>query len=113
MMRLRACDGQASVELIGMLPLILLLGLVGFQLLAAGYSAVLAGHAAEAGALAVAAGTDATEAARAAVPGWSRAGMKVFVDDGAVSVRMRPPSPIAAVGDELEVSADAAVGEAR
>ena len=113
MKRLRACDGQATVELIGMLPLILLLGLVGFQLLAAGYSAVLAGHAAEAGAIAVAAGTDATAAARAAVPGWSRAGMKVEVDDGDVRVHMRPPSPLAAVARELEVHADAAVGGAQ
>ena len=112
MKRWRACDGQASVELVGMLPVILLLGLVGFQLLAAGYSAVLAGHAAEAGALAVAAGTDATAAARRAVPGWSRAEMKVAVDDGAVSVRMRPPSPLGAVARELEVHADAAVGDA-
>jgi hypothetical protein len=112
MTRLRACGGQASVELIGMLPLVLLLGLVGFQLLAAGYSAVLAGHAAEAGAIAVAAGTDATAAARAAVPGWSQARMKVSVDRGAVSVSMRPPSPLEAVARELEVHADAAVGGA-
>ena len=113
MRRLRACDGQATVELIAMLPLIMLLGLVGFQLLAAGYSAVLAGHAAEAGAIAVAAGTDATAAARAAVPGWSRAGMKVAVDDGAVRVSMRPPSPFDAVASELEIHAEAAVETAR
>src|SRR4051794_15435276 len=113
MTRLRACDGQASVELIGMLPLMLVLGLAGFQLLAAGYSAVLAGHAAEAGALAVAAGAGATRAAPAAVPGWSRADMKVSVDDGEVSVRMRPPSPLEAVARELEVHADAAVGHVR
>jgi hypothetical protein len=109
---LRASDGQASVELLGSLPALVLLGLVGFQLLAAGYAAVLAGHAAEAGALAVAGGMDARAAARAAVPGWSRARMTVKVDEDAVRVRMRPPSPLAAVAHELEVRADAAVGSA-
>ena len=46
--------GQASVELLGAVPALLLLGLVAFQLLAVGYAAVLAGNAAEAGALAAA-----------------------------------------------------------
>src|SRR5215208_5016233 len=57
--------GQASVELLGALPLVLLLGAVLLHLLAVGYSASLAGAAAEAGALAVAGGGDAREAARA------------------------------------------------
>ncbi|HKP88987.1 MAG TPA: hypothetical protein VJT75_03330, partial [Thermoleophilaceae bacterium] len=60
--------GQASVELLGALPALLLVGLVAFQLLAIGYAKVLASDAAEAGALATAAGSDAAAAARAAVP---------------------------------------------
>jgi hypothetical protein len=108
--RLRGDRGQASVELIAALPLVMLVGLVGFQLLAAGYAAVLAGNAAEAGALALAGGADARAAARAAVPGWSRTKLTVTVDDESVHVRMRPPSPLAAVARELEVEADAAVG---
>ena len=51
--------GQASVELLGVLPLVVALALAVFQLLAVGYSSVLAGNAAEAGALALAAGGDA------------------------------------------------------
>jgi hypothetical protein len=106
---LRDPRGQASVELLGSVPALLLLGLVAFQLLAVGYAAVLAGNAAEAGALAAAGGADATEAARAAVPGWQRARMKVDVDAERVEVHMSPPSPFHRVEDALEVAASAAV----
>ena len=111
MVRLRACRGQASVELLGVLPVVLLLGLVLLQLLAVGYSAVLAGDAAEAGALAAAGGGGALEAARAAVPGWSRARMRVEVRGGHVDVRMRPPSALEALARRLEVHAGAEVSE--
>jgi uncharacterized protein (UPF0333 family) len=105
----RSSRGQASVELLGALPVVLLVGLVLLQLLAVGYAAVLAGNAAESAALAVADGSDATGAARAAVPGWSRAGMRVRVNGGRVEVWMRPPSALAALARELEVRAHAAV----
>lgn len=101
--------GQASVELLGGLPAILVLGLVLLQLLAVGYAAVLAGVAAEAGALALASGRDPGTAARAALPGWSQARMQVAAARGRVRVALRPPSPLAVVGDRLEVWADAAV----
>jgi hypothetical protein len=101
--------GQAAVELLGAVPALLLLGLVAFQALAVGYSAVLAGNAAEAGALALAAGGDAREAARGAVPGWSRARMEVETDRGRVAVRMRPPAPIERVERVLAVAASAEV----
>jgi len=105
----RSARGQASVELLGALPVALLVGLVVLQLLAVGYSAVLAGNAAEAAALAVADGGEATAAARAAVPGWSRARMRISVSGGRIEVRMRPPSALAALARELEVRAHAAV----
>ena len=101
--------GQASVELLGALPAVLLVGAVVLQLLALGYSVALAGSAAEAGALAAAGGGDARGAARAAVPGWSRAGMRVTSLPGHVSVRLRPPSPLAVVRRTLEVHASAEV----
>ena len=102
--------GQASVELLGALPVVLLLGFVLLQLLALGYSSVLAGQAAEAGALAVAAHADGVEAARAAVPGWSRVRMRVAVTGGRVEVRMRPPAALNALARKLEVRAVAAAG---
>lgn len=105
--------GQASVELLGSLPVVLLVGAVLMQLLAVGYAASLAGAAAEAGALAVAGGGDAREAARAAVPGWSRARMTVRSSGGRVEVRMRPPSPLRAVGRKLELEAHASVEDSQ
>lgn len=104
--------GQASVELLGALPVVLLLGLVVLQLLAVGYSSVLAGQAAEAGALAVAGGGSAATAARGAVPGWSRARMRVAVREGRVEVRMRPPAALDVLARRLQVRARAEV-EAR
>ena len=101
--------GQASVEFLGALPALLLLAFVAFQLLAVGYSAVLAGTAAEAGALALASGVDAREGVRESLPGWSRAGARVSVSGGSVSVRLRPPSPIAAVSRRFEVTGEAFV----
>ena len=105
----RDTRGQASVELLGAVPVVLLLGLVLLQMLAVGYSAVLAGSAAESAALAVAGGGEAVAAARAAVPGWSRAHMRVHVQAGRVEVRMRPPAALDALAKQLEVHADAAV----
>lgn len=101
--------GQASVELLGGLPAMIVLGLLLLQLLAVGYAAVLAGTAAEAGALALAGGGDPAGAARGALPGWSRAGMRVAAAGGRVRVALRPPSPLAVVARRLEVRADAAV----
>ena len=106
---MRGSRGQASVELLGAVPVVLLLGLVLLQLLAVGYAAVLAGNAAESAALAIADGGQAAAAARDAVPGWSRAGMRVTVRGGRVEVRMRPPSALEALARKLEVTADATV----
>jgi hypothetical protein len=104
--------GQASVELLGVLPLLVALGLAALQLLAVGYASVLAGNAAEAGALALAGGSGAADAragVRGALPGWSRARTRVSVDGGRVTVRLRPPSLLNALAERLEVRADAAV----
>jgi hypothetical protein len=101
--------GQASVELLAMLPLLLAVALVAAQVFAVGYSSVLAGNAAEAGALALAGGGDVPTAARTALPGWSRARAKVAVSGGEVHVTLRPPVLLRALGRELEVSATAVV----
>ena len=101
--------GQAAVELVGALPVLLALGLVVAQLLAVGYSAVLAGNAAEAGALALAARADPEASARNALPGWSRARAEVGVRSGRVTVRLRPPSLLAAASRKLEVTSTASV----
>lgn len=105
--------GQSSVELLGALPVLVVLGLFLFQVLAVGYATVLAGNAAEAGAISLAGGGDAEDAAREALPGWSRADMRVGVDGGRVEVSLRPPSPLAALRDRFEVSSAAVVRRPR
>ena len=83
--------------------LLLLAGLVALQLLAAGYALTLADGAAEAGALAL---------ARAAAPAGAPAqrcragratGSMSRSRAGRVTVRLRPPSPFAAVAERLAV----------
>ena len=102
--------GQASLELLGLLPVLLFVALAAAQLLAVGYSSVLAGNAAEAGALALAGGGhDPEAAARDALPGWSRRRLGVAVQGGNVSIRLRPPALLPLIAGELEVTAKAAV----
>jgi Flp pilus assembly protein TadG len=101
--------GQATIETVALVPVILVLGLGMLQLLALGYSSVLAGNAAEAGALALAAGSDARAGVKQALPGWSTARTRVTVTGGRVEVRLRPPSPLRALAERLEVTAAASV----
>ena len=101
--------GQASVELVALLPLLLIVALGGAQVLTVGYSSVLAGNAAEAAALALAGGVDPEEAAHDALPGWSQERLDVAVKGGEVRVRLRPPALIPRLAGELEVTATAAV----
>jgi len=105
--------GQAQIELLGAVPAVLALGLVIMQALAVGYSSVLAGTAAEAGALALAGGRDARAGARAALPGWTRARARVHVRDGRVRVSVRPLAPLRMVSRKLEVSGEASLTEGR
>jgi len=101
--------GQAAIELLGALPVLVGLGLALAQLLAVGYAAVLAGNAAEAGGLALAAGADARASARSALPGWGRAGATVDVRDSRVTVRLPPPSLVSGLASRLEVESTASV----
>lgn len=102
-------EGQSTVELVAALPALLLAGLVALQLLAAGYALTLADGAAEAGALALATGRPAAVAARESLPGWAEEGLEVSVEGGQITVRLRPPSPLAALADRLAVTSSAAV----
>ena len=101
--------GQATIEALALVPLFVALGLGLMQLLAVGYASVLAGNAAEAGALAIARGDDPNAEAHRALPGWSRAGGRIEVEGGRVQVHLRPPSPLRALARRLEVTGSAAV----
>jgi hypothetical protein len=100
-------SGQASVELLAGLPAVALAGFVALQLLLTGYSLTLADGAAEAGALAGAAGNDPERAARGALPAWARGRATVSSDGGRVTVELRPPAPLPALAERLEVSSQA------
>ncbi|MGN6216930.1 MAG: hypothetical protein ACTHN7_08235 [Solirubrobacterales bacterium] len=99
--------GQATVELVAALPALLLAAAVALQLMVTGYAMTLADGAAEAGALALASGGSAAQAAREALPGWARDDVSVSAEGDTVSVRLRPPSPIAALADRLAVDSSA------
>ncbi len=84
--------GQASIELLGALPALLLMALVGWQLVLAGHASWLAANAARVGARAQAVGGDPAAAARGALPAHLRRGARVSGDeDGHVTVRVRLP----------------------
>jgi hypothetical protein len=99
--------GQASIEMLGAIPAIVLAAVVCLQLLATGYSLTLADGAAEAGAIALASDLPAEPAVESALPGWTDDRVEIEVEGGRLTVRLRPPSPLAAVERALEVSSTA------
>lgn len=103
-------SGQASVELVGLLPLLIAAALGIAQLFAAGAARELAGHAAEAGAMAIVQGGDPAEAARAAVPGWSRDRVVVATVARTVRVRITPPTIFPGLAGSLTATARADAG---
>ena len=103
----RRARGQASVELLAALPVLVLAAAFALQLLLVGYTLTIADGAAEAGALAGAAGQDAGSAARNALPGWARGRSRVSAEEGGVRVEVRPPAPLPVIGEALTVSSEA------
>jgi len=104
MSSLTAERGQASVELLAGVPALFLAGLIALQLLVVGYAVTLADGAAEAGAIAIAADRPARPAVRDALPGWTDGRVAVDVRGGRVTVELRPPSPLRALSERLEVT---------
>ncbi|UJA20672.1 pilus assembly protein [Thermoleophilia bacterium SCSIO 60948] len=99
--------GQASVELIAVVPALLLAGLIGLQMALAGLSWSHADSAVEAGALAAAGGGEPEAAVRSSLPGWAREGAEIEADGGEVRLRLEPPSIVPGLGDALAVEATA------
>lgn len=102
--------GQASVELVALLPVLVVGALVAAQLLAAGRCRELAGHAATAGAMALLQDEDPAAAARHALPGWSRSRLDVAIRGRVVRVVLRPPGLLPGVGRALRSRARADAG---
>ncbi|MFF7811930.1 TadE/TadG family type IV pilus assembly protein [Streptomyces sp. NPDC007945] len=82
--------GQAAIEYLGFLPILLLVGLAGLQLGLAAYAAQQAGTAARAAARAATSDEEDAPspeaAAAAAVSGWIETGVERFEGDGEVTV---------------------------
>jgi hypothetical protein len=78
----RGQDGQASVELAALLPLVVLVGAILWQAVVAGQALWLSGAAARAAARAAAVGGDEQAAARAALPPRLQDGLRVRGDGG-------------------------------
>jgi hypothetical protein len=110
---LLGCCGQSTVELVGLLPILVAVTLGAAQLLAAGVADEAADHAAQAGALAILQGGDPEDAARRAVPGWARERVAVDVSGPRVSVSVRPPSPFSSVATRLTARSTAHAGGGR
>jgi hypothetical protein len=107
--------GQASIEVVGLLPMIAAVGLIVAHLLAAAAATEFAGNAAEAGAIALSRDGDparAARAARAAVPGWSRDRLSIRVDGRRVRVRLRPLAAHGKLSDLLTATESADAGPA-
>jgi hypothetical protein len=109
-MSLSSQRGQSTVEVVAMLPVAAAVAFALLQALAAGISAQLADHAAEAGAVAILQGHDPQDAVRKALPGWSRSRSDVSVDGRKVRVRLRPPSISSDLARLLETTAHADAG---
>ena len=108
--RLVAQTGQATVETVAWLPVLLMVVAAVGCLLAAGAARELAGHAAAAGAVAILQGGDPLDAARDALPGWSRDRVTVRRRGRTVQVRVRPPIPVRRLADALVATARADAG---
>ena len=110
MTRTAGSGGQATVELVAMLPLAALVALAIGQLLAAGAARERAGGAAEAGAAAIVQGLEPRAAARDALPGWSEDRVAVRISGRRVRVRLRPISVIPGLADRLAATVVADAG---
>jgi hypothetical protein len=85
--------GQATVELVALLPLLAVVMVGAWQAVLAGHAAWAATTAARAAARANAVGSDPTRAARARLPGSLDRGLRVTAaSDGGVEVRVRIPA---------------------
>lgn len=104
--------GQATVEAVAAVPLLLLVGAIALQLFAAGYALTLADDAAEAGALALAGGRPAKQATLDSLPNWAKGRATVAVEGGGVKVRLRPPALVPGLADSFVVYSAAYVRDA-
>jgi hypothetical protein len=106
--------GQATIELVAALPVVLLVGALAWQLALAGHTAWLAAHAARAGARADVVGGDPAAAARRSLPRPLERGLRVDrAAGGGVSVSVRVPLLVPGWRTPVRVGAVSSLGGAR
>jgi hypothetical protein len=104
--------GQATVELVALLPLVLAVALAAATVLAGQAASEQAGQAAVAGAIALVHGNDARAAARTAIPEEARGRVDITISGSRVTVSFRPRLPLWFLETALEASATADAGKA-
>jgi hypothetical protein len=109
---IRSESGQASVEAVAMVPLVLLAAAVAWQLVLTGHTLWLTAGAARAAARAELVGESPTRAARSALPRSLERGMSVKqVDAGGVRVEVRLPLMVRSWRSPIEIAAASSLGE--
>ena len=105
---IRSEIGQASAELVAVVPFVILCAAVAWQLALAGQTAWLCANAARVAARAAAVGRDPSDAARSALPRPYRHGLEVRRRaSGAIRVRVRIPLLFKRWSTPIGVSAQA------
>ena len=102
--------GQATIELVAMLPLVLAVALSAAAILAGHSAAEQAGQAAQAGAMAMLQGGDPREAARHALPTGVRNRTTIDIEGRRVTVSVRPRLPVEPLAATLTARATADAG---
>lgn len=108
--------GQASVELLAVVPAVLLVGALVWQLALVGHTAWLCAHAARAAARAEAVGADRDRAAASALPASMRSGLLVSRaprPHGAVRVEVAVPLLVRSLHAPVRIGASAGLGQGR
>jgi hypothetical protein len=110
--RLRAESGQASVETVALVPLVLLAAAVAWQVVLTGHTLWLCAHAARAAARADVVGESQVRAARSALPRSLERDLSVRrLDGGGVRVELRVPLLLNRWRSPVEVAASASLGD--
>jgi hypothetical protein len=106
--------GQATVELVAALPLVLAVGAIAWQLVLAGQAVWLTADAARAGARADAVGADPGRAARSVLPRSLERGLRVEPrSGGGVRVYARVPLLLRRWSSPIRVAASSSLGGRR
>jgi hypothetical protein len=108
----RTQSGQASVETVAMVPLVLVAAAVAWQLVLTGHTLWLCAHAARAAARADLVGESPARAARSALPRSLERELSVRrTGDGRVRVELQLPMLVRAWRSPVRISAVSALGE--